>query len=407
MEEHNHRLLQAGIVLLIALIFVIQGSAMQGNQASLSKNKATYTHVQGTSNPQATGTTDVLTEGFEAAWVADSDGDLAPPGWEVHNTCQQTSPYDGYWNQIGEVVFSDGTVTPPEGVSQAFVYWSYDHQDEWLVTPEITIGGAAALTFMFYGHCGSTYLDHYYVKISPNGGSDPADFTDVLWDASALPEEDNHYNTPVTVDIAGYSGNVRLAWEIVDGDGAGLWYATFIDQVSVTSSDDTIAPVTTCAITGTNPVTITLTATDDMSGVAYTKYKIDDGTFADYTGPITYSVAGDHVITFYSADIAGNVEDEKTQSFSVGAPVTITIKGGLGITATVHNDGSSDVEVSGTINVTGLVFPKSKAVSGTVPAGGDLKLKDMVFGFGKTTITVTLGANTGSKDGTVLLFIVL
>ena len=49
---------------------------------------------------------------------------------------------------------------------------------------------------------------------------------------------------------------------------------------------DTTPPVTTCVITGTNPVTITLTATDDMSGVNFTKYKIDDGAYATYTAPV-------------------------------------------------------------------------------------------------------------------------
>jgi len=124
------------------------------------------------------------------------------------------------------------------------------------------------------------------------------------------------------------------------------------------STGDTQAPVTTCTITGTNPVTITLTATD-ATGVAYTMYKIDSGTFANYTGPITYSTAGDHVITYYSVDVLGNVEDQKTTPFTVEATVTIAIKGGFGITATVTNTGADPIDVTGNIAVTGLVFPKA------------------------------------------------
>ena len=104
--------------------------------------------------------------------------------------------------------------------------------------------------------------------------------------------------------------------------------------------DDT-PPVTTCAITGTNPVTITLTATDDDSGVNHTYYKIDDGSYATYTAPVEVTEAGDHVVYFYSVDMVGNTETEKSQAFTVEAPpITITIKGGFGVSATIKNTGS-------------------------------------------------------------------
>ncbi len=75
--------------------------------------------------------------------------------------------------------------------------------------------------------------------------------------------------------------------------------------------EDTTPPVTTCTITGENPVTITLTVTDDVSGVNYTMYKIDDGAFATYTAPVVVTEAGDHVVYFYSVDNAGNVRDRE------------------------------------------------------------------------------------------------
>jgi hypothetical protein len=73
------------------------------------------------------------------------------------------------------------------------------------------------------------------VKASPTGGYNQADFTDILWDASALPAGDNYYDTPYTISLSAYDGtSIRLAWHNVDGDGGGLWYGSCIDAVEVT-----------------------------------------------------------------------------------------------------------------------------------------------------------------------------
>ena len=175
---------------------------------------------------------------------------------------------------------------------------------------------------------------------------------------------------------------------------------------------DTTPPVTTCVITGTNPVTITLTATDDMSGVNHTYYKIDDGTYATYTAPVVFSAAGDHTVFFYSVDIKGNIEDEKSQAFTVEAPaITITIKGGLGVSATIKNTGTTDLtDIDWTIALDGKLIFVGKAKSGTIAAlaaGESVTVKDFVIGFGKTGIAVEAGAATASATGTVLLILVI
>ncbi|RLF47481.1 MAG: hypothetical protein DRN29_02365 [Thermoplasmata archaeon] len=56
---------------------------------------------------------------------------------------------------------------------------------------------------------------------------------------------------------------------------------------------------------------ITLEATDNLAGVNYTMYKIDDGDWQEYEGAFNFSVNGEHVIHYYSVDNAGNVEEEK------------------------------------------------------------------------------------------------
>ncbi|MDZ4122407.1 MAG: carboxypeptidase regulatory-like domain-containing protein, partial [Candidatus Cloacimonadaceae bacterium] len=78
---------------------------------------------------------------------------------------------------------------------------------------------------------GSTNGDHYYVKISTDGGTDWT----VLWDASAQTGGWNNYATPITIDLSTYEGQqIKLAWHAVDPpSNDGLWYVWFIDNVYI------------------------------------------------------------------------------------------------------------------------------------------------------------------------------
>jgi hypothetical protein len=175
---------------------------------------------------------------------------------------------------------------------------------------------------------------------------------------------------------------------------------------------DTTSPVTTCTITGENPVTITLNATDDMSGVNHTYYKIDNGTYAVYTTPVQNSVPGEHTVYFYSTDMAGNTETEKSQNFTVEAPpITITIKGGFGVSIVVKNTGDETLtNISWALNLDGKLIFVGKEKSGTIPSlepGDSETIKDIVVGFGKTGITAVAGDVEVTASGMVLLVFVL
>ncbi len=70
---------------------------------------------------------------------------------------------------------------------------------------------------------------------------------------------------------------------------------------------------------------IHLTAVDDAggSGVAATYYILDSEPQASGTD-VNVSAVGDHTLTFWSVDVAGNVEGQKTVSFSITAPAPPT-----------------------------------------------------------------------------------
>jgi hypothetical protein len=89
--------------------------------------------------------------------------------------------------------------------------------------------------------------------------------------------------------------------------------------------DDTVKPVTTASLSGTvgnngwytSGVSVTLSATDDRSGVAGTWYSIDGGGYAGYGGRFTVSAQGSHTVSYYSRDNAGNQESPKSTSFKI------------------------------------------------------------------------------------------
>jgi len=163
---------------------------------------------------------DGVTESFE--------GNFPGTDWYVNTTCA-----DRTWEQVGTINYDDGTsVVPPDGVNQVVVGWANDHQDEWLITPAFSCEETSELTFDTFAHYGSTRGDHYYVKISTDGG---VSWTE-LWDASTLAEADNAYDEAVTIDLSAYAGNdIKLAWNAVDGDGAGIWYNWILDNIVITS----------------------------------------------------------------------------------------------------------------------------------------------------------------------------
>lgn len=69
---------------------------------------------------------------------------------------------------------------------------------------------------------------------------------------------------------------------------------------------------------------ITLTASDNLSGVANTYYQIDSGATQTYTAPFTISEDGTHVVRWWSVDVAGNTEDPFTRNIKVDRTVPVT-----------------------------------------------------------------------------------
>jgi hypothetical protein len=86
-----------------------------------------------------------------------------------------------------------------------------------------------------------------------------------------------------------------------------------------------IPPTTTIHLNGTSgmsnwfrsEVTITLSSTDDISGVNKTEYSFDNTTWITYAIPFVIGAEGDTTIYFRSMDNAGNIERVKSETIRI------------------------------------------------------------------------------------------
>jgi hypothetical protein len=130
------------------------------------------------------------------------------------------------------------------------------------------------------------------------------------------------FNAPVSDAMMNDELTIRMRF-ISDGVEATVpyleWDGVSFNDLKFLGMKDLNAPVTTVAMQGTfdqtyhyytSEVGITLTATDDVTGVAATYY-ILDGTEYEYTRPFVVEDDGEHTLCFYSVDNEGNVETQK------------------------------------------------------------------------------------------------
>ena len=119
-------------------------------------------------------------------------------------------------------------------------------------------------------------------------------------------------------------------------DAAGL-----MDNETQSVAVDGAAPVTTASLAGTSgsggwytsAVTVTLTRTDDSSGVASTQVRKDGGAWTTYSTPVSVSGDGTHTVEFTSTDRAGNVEAAKSSTIKIDGTspsTTHALQGTLG-----------------------------------------------------------------------------
>jgi hypothetical protein len=116
-------------------------------------------------------------------------------------------------------------------------------------------------------------------------------------------------------------GQFNEPTDVACGPAGTIWVTDANNQRLQRFARDTTAPTTTatCQPAGWTVafVTVTLAATDDLSGVASTLYWIGSGAWTPYAGPFVVDAVGATPVAFRSTDVAGNVEADKTVTASI------------------------------------------------------------------------------------------
>lgn len=131
------------------------------------------------------------------------------------------------------------------------------------------------------------------------------------------------YTGPVVVDEPG-----THAVQYRATDNAGNESATGSTPFTVVEGDggeDTTPPAVTAEVSGeqddsgryVDVAVVTLSATDDGSGVASVEYQLDGGEWTAYTAAVSVHDPGEHMLHHRATDNAGNVSEEGMVSFTV------------------------------------------------------------------------------------------
>ena len=295
-----------------------------------------YSGVQNTYYTIDGGAPETYTAPFEIAlegtttveyWSVDIVGNTESPLSQVvridDTDAVTTSDIDEAW-QNGPV---DVTLAATDTVSGVYAtYYRLDGGADTTYTAPFQIGSE-----------GTTTVEYY--SVDKRGNVESATSTMVRIDdtapASSSDIDEAWQSGPVTVTLAatdnGYSG-VQNTYYTIDGGAPETYTAPFeialegtttveywsVDIVGNTESplsqvvriDDTDA-VTTSDIDEAwqnGPVDVTLAATDTVSGVYATYYRLDGGADTTYTAPFQIGSEGTTTVEYYSVDKRGNVE---------------------------------------------------------------------------------------------------
>jgi hypothetical protein len=155
-------------------------------------------------------------------------------------------------------------------------------------------------------------------------------------------------------------------------------------------------------------VGVTLTATDNLSGIAATTYQINGGSVHTYSGKFTVAGSGAHQVTFHSTDRAGNGEATQSVSFNIKGKTTTALSSSVNpsqfrqsVTFTAHVTSSVTGTMTGSVT-----FRNGTTIMNTVPINSSHVATITVAGLtaGSHSITASYAGNANflSSNSAVL-----
>lgn len=202
--------------------------------------------------------------------------------------------------------------------------------------------GDSAHTFLSTNVEGPINLSFYW-KVSSQTGKDFLRlYVDSVEAESISGEVDWQY-----VSRTLFAGTHSIVWQYSkDGSISSGEDCGWVDMLgSHAAEPDTSPPTTSASLSGLSSssgwyrseVTVTLSATDGGgSGVRFTNYSIDGGSWRAYVEPVRISAEGQHEIEYYSVDNYGNTETTKSEEFRID---TINPSTGCELSGTARANG--------------------------------------------------------------------
>ncbi|MFI1014971.1 OmpL47-type beta-barrel domain-containing protein [Streptomyces sp. NPDC020965] len=221
----------------------------------------------------------------------------------------------------GRTTQPGGTEQSPAAAAQVLTWTAGDPIDRYLTFPATAVEGKTTIVFENSKATGNTTGMPHTLTFDV---TDPEYNHDVPLNILANPNDDQ--GGKYTAEVTLTPGRYRF-YCTIPGHGAMQGILT----VTEGTGEDTTAPTTSAKVEGdrnadgayVGQATVTVSATDDGSGVARTEYAVGaDGPWQAYTAPVVVSTVGAHTIRYRATDKAGNTAAEKTAEFRVAAPPT-------------------------------------------------------------------------------------
>ena len=195
------------------------------------------------------------------------------------------------------------------------------------------------------------------------------------------------------------SSNGTYQFTVFDKAGNSKVVSYAVSNIDLTAPGKPTIDLSTAAWTNGNVTFTIIPGTDNQSGVAYTQYQIDGGAWTNYTGVVTISTNGKHVINARTTDNVGwtGVTETKTASIDKVVPtadisVNTSWTNAASVAATLT---ASDAD-SGIATVTYQLSGATTKAATTVTSGDVISIVNE----GQTTITLVATDAVGQTTTT-------
>ncbi|TET90189.1 MAG: hypothetical protein E3J35_07335, partial [Methanomassiliicoccales archaeon] len=252
-------------------------------------------------------------------------------------------PRNSWIEHVGEIIYwrfqcKDKDDDRPDDFSETG--WS-----GWFEGGQIYDDDSDAPVVGLYGHSDSVEYLFWVDGIDPSGWTLIVQYN-YSGDPSILYTLTNYTLEPLSVNVTVSISPVELMYHVGEtiswrfvcedrdsdraNDSASTDWSTWMTGNMIVDKYPPITNVTLQGILGENDwyvsnVTVTFLPTDGTgSGINYTEYRIDGGSWQTYSGPFTVTDDGTHTVEFNSVDIAGNVEGVEQVSFRIDKTPPLT-----------------------------------------------------------------------------------